>query len=105
MLLPPSTTSPVRRVEEGTGPAFLICSNPNSPEVADAFQWFRVGEPGTPISTQSRLTFPFPILRQIAGEYECRLNSILTGETASVISELIVECKYCFVVWLYAVCC
>ncbi len=102
MLLPPILTSAERRVEEGQGPAFLLCNNPNSPEVANAFQWFRVSDPGTPLSTRSRLTFNFPISRDSSGEYECQLVSLINGENATARGELIVECKLCC--WLLFCC-
>ncbi len=95
MLLPPTLTAAERRVEEGQGPAFLLCNNPNSEEVANAFQWFRVGGTGTPLSTRSRLTFNFPISRDSSGEYECQLVSRINGTTATARGELIVECKHC----------
>ncbi len=99
VLLPPTSTNE-RRVEERQGPAFVLCDNTNSPEVANVVQWFRVSDPGTILSTRFRLTFNFPVSRLTAGEYECRVVSRINGETAAARSTLIVECKLC-----YRLCC
>ena len=79
-------------VMEGTGPRFLFCVNPNSPEVSSGIQWFRASD-GVSFGTSENLLFNAPIDRTMAGEYECGLISLLDSSTANSFVELTVECK------------
>lgn len=93
VFLPPLVSDDEIRILEGSGTSFLVCTNPNSPEVSSGVEWFGPGDTA-PISTFHFLPFSNP-LRADAGKYECRVVSSLTGETASATAELIVECKLC----------
>ena len=94
VLLPPSMRSTPVRVLESDGFAALSCVNPNSPEVSDGVQWFRVGDERAIVS--SGILVLRPISRDVAGEYECRASSRIQDQTASAIAEVIVECKLCY---------
>ncbi len=92
VLLPPTLARELIRVGETDLPTSIMCINPNSEEVSNGIQWFRVNEP---ISGPSSLAITS---RESAGRYECRLHSLINGETASVIGEVIVECELLLVV-------
>lgn len=94
-MVPPVVTPAELSVEEGAGPAFFMCTNPNLDQVSNTVQWYDEDVfLGIPLSTTENLTLNSPVLRTSAGRYFCQVTSLLNGDIQRAGGELIVECKW-----------